>query len=117
MPPTRRGGEFKMRMLSLSIGMLLLAGVILAQDSGTAQPVGNMSDMMVSMIYPAANEILTFANRAPADDKEWVALQRSAVRLAESGHLLMMRGHALSQGGWMTDEKLLVDVGAAAYRA
>src|SRR6266568_2865710 len=117
MPPTRRGGEFTMRMLSLSIGLLLLASVMPAQDSGTAQPVGNMSDIMVSMIYPAANEILTFANRAPADDKEWVALQRSAVRLGESGNLLMMRGHALNQGDWMKDAKLLVDVGAAAYKA
>ena len=106
-----------MRMLSLSIGILLLVGTIMAQDSGTAQPVGNMSDIMVSMIYPAANEILTFANRAPTDDKEWIALQRSAVRLGESGNLLMMRGHALNQGDWMKDAKLLVDVGAAAYKA
>jgi len=106
-----------MKILSLIIGILLLAGAILAQDSGTAQPVGNMSDIMVSIIYPAANEILTFANRAPADDKEWIALQRSAVRLGESGNLLMMRGHALNQGDWIKDAKLLVDVGAAAYKA
>ena len=106
-----------MRMLSLIIGMLLLVGAVMAQDSGSAQPVGNMSDIMVSIIYPAANEILTFANRAPADDKEWIALQRSAVRLGESGNLLMMRGHALNQGDWIKDAKLLVDVGAAAYKA
>ena len=106
-----------MRVLSLITGVLLLVGAIMAQDSETVQPVGNMSDLMVSMIYPAANEILTFANRAPADDKEWVALQRSAVRLGESGNLLMMRGHALNQGDWMKDAKLLVDVGAAAYKA
>jgi hypothetical protein len=106
-----------MRMLSLIVGALLLVGAMMAQDSGTAQPVGNMSDIMVSIIYPAANEILTFANRAPADDKEWIALQRSAVRLGESGNLLMMRGHALNQGDWIKDAKLLVDVGAAAYKA
>jgi hypothetical protein len=105
-----------MRTLSVIIGILMLVGAMMAQDSGTAQPVGNMSDIMVSMIYPAANEILTFANRAPADDKEWVALQRSAVRLGESGNLLMMRGHALNQGDWVKDAKLLVDVGAAAYK-
>ena len=106
-----------MKVLSLLIGILLLAGVLIAQDSGTAQPIGSMSDIMVSIIYPAANEILTFANRAPADDKEWIALQRSAVRLGESGNLLMMRGHALNQGDWIKDAKLLVDVGAAAYKA
>ena len=106
-----------MRVLSLIIGMLLLVSAVMAQDSGTAQPVGSMSDIMVSIIYPAANEILTFANRAPADDKEWIALQRSAVRLGESGNLLMMRGHALNQGDWIKDAKLLVDAGAAAYKA
>jgi hypothetical protein len=106
-----------MKVLSLIIGILLLAGVLVAQDSGSAQPVGSMSDIMVSIIYPAANEILTFANRPPADDKEWIALQRSAVRLGESGNLLMMRGHALNQGDWIKDAKLLVDVGAAAYKA
>ena len=105
-----------MKMLWLITGMLLLAGVLLAQDTGTAQPVGNMSDIMVSIIYPAANEILTFANRAPADDKEWIALQRAAVRLGESGNLLTMRGHALNQGDWVKDAKLLVDAGAAAYK-
>ena len=106
-----------MKMLSLTIGLLLLAGALVAQDSGTAQPVGNMSDIMVSMIYPAANQIILFANRAPADDKDWVALQRSAVQLGESGNLLMMRGHALNQGDWIKDAKLLVDAGAAAYKA
>jgi hypothetical protein len=106
-----------MKMLSLIIGVLLLAGAVMAQDSESLQPVGNMSDLMVSMVYPAANEILLFINRAPQDDKDWVALQRSAVRLAESGNLLMMRGHALNQGDWMKDAKLLVDAGAAAYKA
>ena len=106
-----------MRMLSLIIGVLLVVSVVVAQDTGTAQPVGNMSDIMVSIIYPAANEILTFANRPPEDDKEWIALQHSAVRLGESGNLLMMRGHALNQGDWMKDAKLLVDAGAAAYKA
>ena len=106
-----------MRMLYLIVGILLLVGATMAQESGTAQPVGSMSDIMVSMIYPAANEILTFANRAPADDKEWIALQRAGVRLGESGNLLMMRGHALNQGDWLKDAKLLVDVGTAAYKA
>jgi hypothetical protein len=113
---SQEGELVSMKMLSLIVGVLLLAGAVMAQDSGTAQPVGNMSDIMVSIIYPAANEILTFANRAPADDKEWIALQRSAVRLGESGNLLMMRGHALNQGDWIKDAKLLVDVGAAAYK-
>jgi cytochrome c553 len=107
-----------MRILPLALGVLLLASVMVAQDSESFQPVGTMSELMVSMVYPAANDILLFINRgAPKDDKDWVNLQHSAVRLAESGNVLMMRGHALNQGDWMKDAKLLVDVGAAAYKA
>jgi hypothetical protein len=102
----------------LSIGLLLLGSVLLAQGQESFQPVGTMSELMVSMVYPAANDILLFIARGtPKDDKEWVAVQHSAVRLAESGNVLMMRGHALNQGDWIKDAKMLVDVGAAAYKA
>lgn len=86
--------------------------------SGNVQPVGTMSDIMVSMVYPAANNILLSVYRGgPQDDKEWLALQRSAVLLAESGNVLMMRGPAGGQGDWGKDARMLVDVGAAAYKA
>jgi hypothetical protein len=77
-----------------------------------------MTDLMVSMTYPAANDILLSAARGgPRDDKEWAAVQRSAVVVAESGNVLMMRGRARDQGEWIKDAKMLVDAGAAAYRA
>ena len=41
----------------------------------------------------------------------------SAITLAESGNLLMMRERARDQGDWMKDAKMLVDVGTAAYKA
>jgi hypothetical protein len=87
-------------------------------NSGNIQIVGTMSDVMVSMVYPAANNILLAAYRGgPQDDKEWLALQRSAVMLAESGNVLTMRGPAGGQGDWAKDAKMLVDAGAAAYKA
>jgi hypothetical protein len=83
---------------------------------GNAQTVGTMSDVMVSMVYPAANGILLSVYRGgPQDDKEWVAIQRNAVLLAESGSVLMTRGP--NAGEWAKDAKTLVDVGAAAYKA
>ena len=85
---------------------------------GNVQTVGNMSDVMVSMIYPAANNILLAAYRGgPQDDKEWLAVQRSAVMLAESGNILAMRGPAGGQGDWTKEVKRLFDAGAAAYKA
>jgi len=101
----------------LSIGVIVAAGVLTAQ-APEPQPVGTMSEFMVSVIYPAANDLLLFVHRgAPKDDKEWAAVQRSAILLAESGNLLMMRGRARDQGEWIKHSRMLVDVGAAAYKA
>lgn len=100
----------------LSLGWLLTGAIMQGQEA--LQPVGSMRDVMVSMIHPAANELLLFMHRgAPRDDREWAAVQRSAVLLGESGNLLMTRGRAVDQGQWMKDARLLVDVGAAAYKA
>jgi len=98
--------------------MLTAAGAVVMHAQDGAQPVGTMADVMTSMVYPAANDLLlSIARGGPRDDKEWVALQRSAVLLGESGNVLMMRGRARDQGQWMTDARMLVDAGAAAYRA
>jgi hypothetical protein len=103
----------------LSIGFLLVAGMSFAQaQQDQTQPVGTMMEFMYSMVHPASNEILLAVNRGgPQNDKEWADVQRSALQLAESGNLLMMRGRARDQGEWMKDAKALVDVGAAAYKA
>jgi len=108
-----------MRIALLPVGFLLLAGATVAQaPQDSFQPVATMTELMLSLIYPASNDILLFINRgAPKDDKEWAAVQRSAVVLAESGNLLMMRGRARDQNDWLKDAKMLVDVGAAAYKA
>ncbi|MGH2400966.1 MAG: hypothetical protein ACRDF6_14110, partial [bacterium] len=102
----------------LSIGLVLAAGAPVAQAPESAQPVGTMSELMVSMIYPATNDLLLVVHRgAPKDDKEWAMVQRSAIVLAESGNLLMMRGRARDQGDWIKYSRMLVDAGAAAYKA
>ena len=109
-----------MRIIGLfSIGVLLVAGATMGQaQQDQTQPVGTMMEIMASMIHPASNEILlTITRGGPQNDKEWAAVQRSAVTLAESGNLLMMRGRARDQGEWIKDSKMLVDVAAAAYRA
>ena len=77
-----------------------------------------MMELMTSMVYPAANDLLLFVHRgAPKDDKEWMAVQRSAVLLAESGNVLMMPGRVRDQGEWARSARMLVDAGAAAYKA
>jgi hypothetical protein len=81
-------------------------------------PAAPMKQLMVDLVHPASNDILLSIYRGgPTNESEWAALRRSAVTLAESGNLLMMRGRARDQGEWMKDVKLLVDAGNAAYKS
>src|SRR6202521_4702980 len=81
-------------------------------------PAASVRQLMLDLIHPSSNDILLAIYRGgPKDDKDWAAVRRGAVTLAESGNMLMMRGRARDQGDWMKDAKLLVDAGNAAYKA
>ncbi len=106
-----------MRIIGLiSIGSLLLIGPALAEAPQAGyQPVGTMSELMVGMVYPAANAILLHINRGgPSSEAEWTDLRQSAVVLAESGNVLTMRSRGAQ---WTEASAELVDVGDAAYQA
>ena len=100
----------------LVAGVLLLSPALSAQTAPDApQPVATMKQLMLEVIHPASNSLLLLVNRGgPDDDKEWTEARRSALILAESGNLLMMRNRA---PGWTADAKLLTDAGAAAFKA
>ena len=104
-----------MRRLVL-VGALVLQTALRAQaPSDAPQPIATMKQLMVDVIYPASNSVLLLVNRGgPGDDKEWTEARRSALILAESGNLLMMRNRS---AGWTADARLLTDAGAAAYKA
>jgi hypothetical protein len=103
-------------MTRLLIGALMLTGTLAAQAPPDApQPVATMKQLMVDVIHPASNSLLLLINRGgPDGDKEWTEARRSAMTLAESGNLLIMRNRAAS---WIADARMLTDVGAAAYKA
>jgi hypothetical protein len=108
-----------MRVIGLfCVGSLLLAGSAMLAQEPSPRPVGTMSELMMSMTYPAANEILLIVRRGgPQDDAEWRATQRAAVLLGESGNVMMMSGRAVDRGSWIREASALVDVATAAYRA
>jgi len=107
-----------MRILGL---LLFMAGTALAQapatQAPTVQPVGTMSELMVDIIYPLSDAFFYISTRTPKDEAEWSELQGKALMLAEAANLLMMPGRARDQDRWMQDSKLLLDAGAAAYKA
>ena len=104
------------RVGGLLTAIWLLSGSIAAQAPTDAlQPVATMKELMVDVIHPASNSLLLAVNRGgPRDDKGWAEARRSALTLAESGNLLIMRNRAAA---WVADARLLTDVGTAAYRA
>ena len=97
-------------------GVFVQSCVLAAQTpSDPLQPVATMKQLMVDVIHPASNDILLLVSRGgPESDKEWAEVRRSAMTLAESGNLLIMRNRA---SGWVADARLLGEVGTAAYKA
>jgi cytochrome c553 len=111
-------------MKSVCIPALLLGGVIASAQAPSEPfpPVASVKQLMLDLIYPSSNDILLAIYRGgptneKRDENEWATVRRSALTLAESGNLLMMRGRARDQADWMKDAKLLVDAGNAAYKA
>ena len=102
-----------------SVTFILIGTFGFAQTSSESfPPMATMKQVMVDLVHPASNDILLSIYRGgPTNEKEWEALRRSAVTLAESGNLLMMRGRARDQGEWMKDVKMLVDAGTVAYKS
>jgi hypothetical protein len=101
---------------AVSFFVFFIATVAIAQ-APAYQPIGSMSQLMVDIIYPASDALFYVERAKPQNDREWGVLRGTALTLAESGNLLMMPGRARDQGDWIKDAKLLVDAGAAAYKA
>ena len=96
--------------------LMLLGASALGQGPSNAvsRPAG-MKQLMLDLIHPASNDILFVVNRGgPKDEKDWAAVRRGALTLAESGNLLLGER---TEGEWKKDAKLLADAGAAAYKA
>jgi len=107
------------------ISAIALAGGFSFETIASAQapsesipPAASVKQLMLDLIHPSSNDILLAIYRGgPKDEKEWAAVRRSALTLAESGNMLMMQGRARDQENWLKDAKLLVDAGNSAYKA
>lgn len=81
------------------------------------RPASTMSELMIRVIYPTSDAVFYISTRVPSSDAEWGELQTKTLMLAESANLLMMPGRARDTDRWMTDARLMFDVGQAAFRA
>ncbi|HML18886.1 MAG TPA: hypothetical protein VK419_17765 [Bryobacteraceae bacterium] len=97
------------------IFVLLVASAALAQ-APAYEPVGNMSQLMIDIIYPTSDALFYIERTPPKTDVEWNAIRNQALMLAESGNLIMMPGRA-REGNWIKDSKMMIGAARAAYKA
>jgi cytochrome c553 len=97
-------------------GWMFLASLAMAQ-APEFQPVGTMSQLMVNIIYPSSDAIFYVDRNPPSTDADWNALANQSLMLAESGNLLLMPSRARDKGNWIKDSKMMIDAGAAAFKA
>ena len=76
-----------------------------------------MRQLMIDVIYPTSDAIFYVDRDTPKTAQDWTTLRTQALMLAESGNLLMMDGRARDQKNWILESKMLIDIGAKAYKA
>ena len=96
---------------------LMVFAVSAMAQAPTFQPVGNMSQLMINIIYPTSDAIFHVDRTPPTTDVEWNLLKNQALMLAESGNLLLLPSRLRDTKNWVADSKMLVEAGAAAYKA
>jgi len=94
-----------------------LSTAVLAQAPSAYQPVGTMSQLMISVIYPTSDAVFYVDRDEPKTDLQWNTLANQSLTLAESGNLLLMPGRARDQGNWVVWTKAMIDAGTASYKA
>ena len=100
-----------------TFALLFIAAAAIAQAPPSFQPVANVDQLMLDMIYPTSDRIFYVERDVPKNNQEWGALRVTALTLAESGNLLMIAPRARDQGNWIKYSKMMVDAGTAAYQA
>ena len=105
-----RKNRMKPKWMGTAVIGVALMGAVFAfaqAPSESFPPAASVKQLMLDLIHPSSNDILLAINRGgPKEEREWAAVRRSAVTLAESGNILMMRGRARDQMDWMKDAKL-----------
>jgi len=97
--------------------LLAIVGVMTAQAPSPFQPVGTVRELMIDIIYPTSDALFYIERDPPKNDHDWNVIRGTALTLAESGNLLLTGTRARDQDRWVKDTKLMIDAGAAAYKA
>jgi len=106
--------------------VFFLASVAIAQAPAyKAKPIGTLKQVMRGILLPNSDAIFAVAQTAPKDDKEWAAIENSAIAIAEAAALVAMPGRLRDNGqpvpvtrpDWMKFSQELADAAQASYKA
>jgi hypothetical protein len=98
------------------IFLILLASAALAQ-APEYEPVGNMKQLMIDIIYPTSDAMFYIERAAPKTEADWNIIRNQALTLAESGNLILMPGRAREPGNWVKETKMMIAAAKACYKA
>jgi hypothetical protein len=85
--------------------------------SGPFKPVATVKQVMQGITIPASNAVFAVAGTAPTDDAGWQAVEASALAVAESANLLLMKPRAVDEQQWRQFSLALVDAAVRAAEA
>jgi cytochrome c556 len=106
-----------MRLTVTLLAAAITMGQTAAGPDPPTRPIGTMTDLMVKVIFPTSEAVFYIQrDGAPKTDAQWEDMQAKALTLAESANLLMLPGR-VRDDKWIEDSKLLLEAGAAAYKA
>lgn len=125
------GGAMRLAILSISsVALLALVGCERqspSDQSGVSnasvatgdafKPVASVKQVMQGITVPASNAVFAVAGEAPKDDAGWQAVEASALAVAESGNLLLMKPRAVDDQDWKQYSLALIDAGTRAAEA
>jgi len=108
-------------MRRIRIACIVTAAVVLVTAAATARQdapaaPATVKGVMVAMTVPASEVIFAAASEPPDDDRQWVAVRKSALVLAESGTLLMT-GERARDTTWTAMARALVNQAEATLKA
>lgn len=81
------------------------------------KPVATIKQVMLGITVPASNTVFAVAGEAPADDAAWQNVEASALAVAESGNLLLMKPRTKDDTEWTQFAHALIDAGVKAAEA
>lgn len=80
--------------------MVLVFAVVTTEGRGAQETPSTVRDVMLTMTVPASTAIFAAQSEPPTTDAAWIAVQKAAQMLAESGRLLTRPPLAKNNADW-----------------